>query len=107
MARKKKASEDNKAVSKLFIIFFPCSCLALLMPVAAPFFLPPLYLFFFFSLSPVYLVFSTVSLIQSFLNLVFLSTGAGTGQGQENDNIRSFSGQIRGAATCADTNTPR
>lgn len=27
-------------------------------------------------------------------------SGAGTGQGQENDNIRSFSGQIRSAATC-------
>lgn len=46
-------------------------------------------------------------LIQSFLNLVFLSTGAGTGQGQENDNIRSFSGQIRSAAICARTQTHR
>lgn len=29
------------------------------------------------------------------------------GQGQENDNIPSFSGQIRSAATCAPANTLR
>lgn len=50
-----KASIDNKTVSKLFIIFFPRSCLVLLMPEAASFSLPS-----FFSLPPVYLVFSPV-----------------------------------------------
>lgn len=69
------------------------------MPEAASF--VPSLLFSF----PCLFSFLSGLLIQSFLNLVFLSTGAGTGQGQENDNIRSFSGQIRSAATCTQTGT--
>lgn len=95
-SRIEKASADNK--TKLFIIFFPCSCLVLLMPEAA-LFLPSLIPFS----SACLFRFLSRALIQSCLNLLFLSTGAGTGQGQENDTIRSFSGQIRRAATCTQT----
>lgn len=74
------------------------------MPEAAYFLLAPS---FFFFLPRCLFSFLSGRLIQSFLNLVFLSTGAGTGQGQENDNIRSFSGQIRSTAICARTQTHR
>jgi len=71
------------------------------MPEAASF-APPLFFFFFFPVSCLF-SFPSTPLIQSSLNLLFLSTGVGTGQGQENDNIRSFSGQIRRAANGAQT----